>query len=148
MKKLFATLLIGLYLMRHLALRWLGKLLPFLRSKRSGEQAFADNYRADGIVSLPPESVADLAALQGCIRCELCDALCDRTATLSRVFFNGPSLLASTHSRCLPDLAYARSYRSEYAACGDCERCMDACPTGVPLKRIVELMDRMTPDNP
>ena len=140
MKKLFAFSLLGACLVRHFflsALRWLRKALG--GAAPDGKARFMANFDADGIRPLT-KAEADIGPLlQRCIRCGLCDALCGHTAGI----FKGPSYLASTHSRSLPEIVHAGPYLLEYRSCRDCEGCVDICPTGVPIKEVVALVERL-----
>ncbi|RJO63249.1 MAG: 4Fe-4S dicluster domain-containing protein [Myxococcales bacterium] len=145
MKKLLASLVIGLYLLRNQLLRLWRKLRGVKVESPDKVERFAAQVRLEGLALLPPERAADFTALQRCIRCGLCDLLCSRAReAIDLAFYQGPSLLASTHSRSLPELSYARAYLESYGSCAACTRCMEMCPTGVPIKQVVEHMERMT----
>jgi succinate dehydrogenase/fumarate reductase-like Fe-S protein len=143
MKKLFATIMLALYIARHFILRAF-YLITRRHARHVGYASFVDNYGADGIQELTAEEMVDFGRLSRCIRCGLCDTLCANTLTLARANFSPVSLLASTHSRSLADAHLTDGLVAQYTSCSGCERCFNACPTQVPIARIVARLQRLS----
>lgn len=146
MKKLLAFLLLGMYVIIQFLPRFIDWLRRFLEKKRGiatgGTKRYLNNYAEDGIRPLSLDEAACFTELGGCIRCNLCDSLCDATRELKHLHGQGPSLIASTLSRNLPDIPKANIYLDSFDDCEQCFACFDICPTGVPIRKIVELMRR------
>ena len=142
MKRLFAVMMIGLYMFRNGFMRLLKAPFIFLGLlRRDQAKRFESNFRDDRIRPMTHEELDSFFEHHRCIRCGACDAVCERAKDLDPIYL-GPSYVASTHSRLQPDAVYAKPYLAAFEACRACGRCMNVCPTGVPLTRIANLVIR------
>jgi len=125
MKRFRSLFNLGLRMLVHLLA------LPF-RRPGDGERRFLENYAAEG---LPPLSLGErrlLPALDRCIACGLCNAMCETLAHGPRHLFGGPFALGAS-ARSMPDFGAFAAHLREEVECADCRRCQTVCPTGVPL---------------
>jgi heterodisulfide reductase subunit C len=109
---------------------------PF-RDRRPGTEQFLERYGPDRLLPLPPELRETLPRLAGCLSCGLCDTVCTKLDTRLRHLVSGPSELASSLTRNLPELELLQDSLEALKQCGDCRACEDICPAGVPLREIV-----------
>ena len=112
--------------------------LPF-RRPGDGERRFLDNYAADGLRPLSLGERRLLPALDRCIACGLCNAMCETLGAGPRHLFGGPFALAAS-ARSMPDFPYFAAHLRDDADCGDCRRCETVCPTGVPLRDLARFI--------
>lgn len=131
----YSRLLLALYFARHLlltALRAVGARLG-VRGE-SGLARFRRLYADDRLRTLGADELVDLGRRHACIRCGLCDRarLEDDAPFLGIV---GPSMVASTLERSVPDQPFAADYLAALDAAPGWEHAARACPTGVRLER-------------
>ncbi len=108
-----------------------------------GIEKFAGNYSADGVVSITADEREKIPSFEKCINCGLCDAVCSNIENIRKMTGSGPSMIASSHSRAHPWYKHAKKFVGEWQNCGDCLKCLEVCPTQVPLKDIVAFMQRV-----
>jgi succinate dehydrogenase/fumarate reductase-like Fe-S protein len=111
-----------------------------------GRAIFLGQYHDDRLLPLTPEARARLPELQSCISCGLCDTVCTKLDIDLRHLFNGPSDLASCLTRSLPDYDLLKEYLRVWEECGDCRRCEEVCPSGVPLRQLVDFAGAVARD--
>lgn len=139
MKKLIATLVLGLYLIRHFILLVLNR---FKTDKETGYRKFMDNFKQDDIVPITKEEAQIFSEMHKCIRCGICDSLCENGVELMSLSFT-PSQIASTLSRSLPELKFNSESITKLNECGDCTECYELCPTGIDIKMIANQIRRI-----
>lgn len=125
---------------RVVSIAWLGwrfVVVQPLRKLQPGPSAkarFAEAYFGEGCV---PTAVADrevALAASACTGCGLCEARCPLRALPPPVAAMGLQSIFRLHSK---HLGEAREGAALLAACADCQGCDDACPSGVPIGRVV-----------
>jgi len=131
-KRLVSALHLGFRILVHFLL------MPF-RGAGRGERVFLENYREDRLAPLLPEERQLLPALDRCIACGLCNAVCERLGSVPRHVFGGPFALA-TAARSMPDFTSIASGAEHAGECGECDRCRSVCPTGVPLDELARFV--------
>ncbi len=125
-KALYATAFLGWHFLKHVGRRLCG-------IKSPGFKEFLNFYQADKIVPFSPQDKTLLPLLGRCISCGLCDSSCP---TLMQNHL-GPSFLPHA-SRSIPD--FAGNLPLNLTSCDACAGCETMCPTGVPIKRLMEFI--------
>ncbi|HET9598149.1 MAG TPA: (Fe-S)-binding protein [Anaeromyxobacteraceae bacterium] len=112
---------------------------PFklLRRRGTGEERFLANYAGEGLVPTAPGDRAVGEAASACIGCGLCELPCPVAGAAPAVRALGLHAAFRLYGRSSAELPFARGPLSECLACAD-GRCDAACPTGVPISRIVK----------
>lgn len=107
--------------------------LKMLSRRGTGRERFDRAYPAEGLLPTAPEERAVRAAAAACVGCGLCEPHC--------AIAGGPELRAlglqavfRLYTRSAEDL---RRATGALAACAGCAGCAAACPTGVPIARIL-----------
>lgn len=111
---------------------------PFT-SAQSGRARFLENYQPDSLHPLPADARHALPSFSGCICCGLCETVCPLLKTSRRHLFNGPVDLPACLSRSLPHYPLLEEHLRTWDQCGECQKCEDICPAGVPLRRLAAL---------
>jgi len=139
MKKVVATILLGLFLLKHFIMLIIAKL-----SKKSsdGYNKFSSNFEQDDIEPVSLEEAKNFSEMHKCIRCGICDSLCQNSTELMKNTLS-PSLVASTYSRSLPEMKYGKQSIQGFIDCKDCNECFNMCPTGIDIKTIVNQVTRL-----
>lgn len=143
MKKLWATFLLGLYLLRVLARQALVLGLRLFGYRPPTVARHLAHCAEDGLAVMPREIVDSLPALSSCIRCGLCEAHCPMFLSSASLSARGPSVLFSCHSRGLNELAYAQTAHDLLRECQSCAACLQVCPQGLRLPRVLRLMEAL-----
>jgi succinate dehydrogenase/fumarate reductase-like Fe-S protein len=107
--------------------------LSRLSRRGSGLARFQANYPAEGLLPTPPEERAVRAAASACVGCGLCEPHC-AVAGGPEVRALGLQAVFRLYTRSAEDLRRARSALQQ---CAGCAGCAAACPTGVPIARIL-----------
>jgi ferredoxin len=112
---------------------------PFklLRRRGTGEERFLANYAVEGLVPTAPEDRAVGEAASACIGCGLCELPCALAGAAPAVRSLGLQAAFRLYGRSSAELPFARGPLAECLGCADI-RCDTACPTGVPISRIVK----------
>ena len=139
MKKVIATILLGLFLIRHFIVLLWKKIIP--NKTDSGYQKFMHNFRNDAIIPVSPKEAEVFSQMQSCIRCGICDSLCEGSSQLMGF---SPSLLASTCSRSLPETKFCKKNIESFKECDACDKCYELCPTGIEIKHLVKQIQRFS----
>jgi succinate dehydrogenase/fumarate reductase-like Fe-S protein len=105
---------------------------------RTGETRFLEAYGPDRLLPLGPEERARRDRWSGCIHCGLCDAACEVLGRVRRSEVPALSATPIGYSRSMSEYPFARISVAHLSTCADCNRCESVCPTGVPLREIVE----------
>lgn len=108
-----------------------------LAAPQAGKAEFLERYADDRLYPLSPEARRSLSRLESCICCGLCDTVCPKLDSRSRHRFNGPSALACSLTRSLPDYVLLDDFLRHLELCGDCKVCEEVCPVRVPLRELV-----------
>jgi Fe-S oxidoreductase len=95
---------------------------------------FADAYFGEGLVPTRSEDREVALAAAACTGCGLCEPRCALRAAAPAVGALGLQAVFRLHTRHLGELPAAVALLE---ACAGCEGCDDACPSGVPIARIV-----------
>lgn len=110
--------------------------LKRLRQRGTGLERFLESYAGD---RLAPTAVADRRLgeeASRCIACGLCEPVCDLAAAAPAVRALGLHATFRLTSKATPVLPFAADALAACASCASPE-CEAACPTGVPIARIV-----------
>ena len=108
---------------------------PFAADK--GMNRFLDQYGPEHLLPLSAEARRLLPGLESCINCGMCDTVCARFDAATRHLFNGPSELATSLTRSLPDYDAIGGHLDAWEGCGTCRECEAICPMGVPLRELL-----------
>lgn len=106
----------------------------------TGEQRFLEQYGVEGLLPLAPDARRRRFDHQRCIHCGLCDTACEVLARVSRAEAPALSALPVAYSRSMPEYPYARVTLAHLVACEDCDACEAICPTGVPLRDMIDTL--------
>lgn len=128
-KRMKALWFIGRHFVVHLAGR-------VLRVKGRGKKEFLESYRADGIFPLNATDRQNIFDFSKCQTCKLCDLECPELTTNKS--FLPPSFIVDSFSRSLTDFAHYK----QASACLSCQICQDICPEQIPIKKIMDFMQR------
>lgn len=101
---------------------------------RGGSKRFLENYRADGLEPVSEARRPELAAMQSCIACGLCDATCGTAVPASTLVF------VASGVRDLSTLD-ASAVDARQLACAGCGGCETICPVGVPIRDAVAFVE-------
>ncbi len=112
-------------------------LLRPLRSRALADRHFVRQFLDDDLLPITGASRDLYAAAARCTGCGLCDALCALEGRLTPGSI-GPSFVARALTRSTPDLAMAQGDLAVYRDCGECRRCEQWCPYGVPLQGLLD----------
>lgn len=115
---------------RFVVVQPLRKLLRRTPAKARFERA----YFGEGCVPTRPDDLEIGLAASACTGCGLCEPRCALLAARGAEGALGLQSLFRLHSSHLGEL---RSAAAILEGCGGCEGCDDACPSGVPISRIV-----------
>ena len=108
---------------------------------RSGKDRFLANYAPEGNL---PTTEADREVLRGasrCIDCGLCEAYDAGLSQLPRTVYLGASELATSLTRAVPDIPYAREL-VEKLSDRSLLQAEAVCPTRVPLRALLAYLRR------
>ena len=105
---------------------------------QKGETRFLESYGTEGYLPLPAAARDRRWHASRCVGCGLCDAACDTLAPIRRGVLPALSALPLAYSRSMHDYAFAAPALDALGACEGCAACEAVCPTGVPLKEIVD----------
>ena len=107
----------------------------------SGAERFEKNYAAEGLVPTTEEDREVAEAASACVACGVCEARCELMAATPHVRALGLHTAFRLYSKSTTELPWARE---ALEACERCKGCETACPTGVPIGRIIrQLLDRL-----
>jgi succinate dehydrogenase/fumarate reductase-like Fe-S protein len=128
---------------RAASIAWLGwrfvAVQPLRKALRRtpGLARFGAAWFGEGLVPTPePDRELALAA-SACTGCGLCEARCDLASRGAVPGAMGLQSLFRLHAKHLGELRAAAPLLAACAGCAGCEGCDDACPSGVPISRIV-----------
>ncbi|MBI5069721.1 MAG: 4Fe-4S dicluster domain-containing protein [Deltaproteobacteria bacterium] len=107
--------------------------LKRLSRRGTGLARFEAAYAAEGLRPTTPEERAVRAAASACVGCGLCEPHC-AIAGGPEVRALGLQAVFRLYTRSAEDLRRARSALRQCAGCTGCDA---ACPTGVPIARIL-----------
>jgi succinate dehydrogenase/fumarate reductase-like Fe-S protein len=111
---------------------------PFKRLARhgTGQERFLASYGSEGLTPTSTEDRLLGEEASRCIACGLCEPACDLAAAVPAVRALGLHAAFRLYSRASPTLPLAAG---PLAACASCAgaTCEAACPTGVPIQRVV-----------
>jgi len=108
---------------------------PF--SEDGGQTRFLAQYGPERLVPLSAAARRLLPGLEGCVNCGLCDTACGKLDAATRHLFNGPSELAASLTRSLPDYDAIEGHLQAWETCGTCRDCEGICPMEVPLRELL-----------
>jgi ferredoxin len=108
--------------------------LKRLRHRSAGLDRFLASYAVEGLVPTDPGDRSIGQAASACIGCGLCEVGCELAAAVPTVRALGLHAAFRLYGRSSAELPYARE---ALEACSACAGCDPACPTGVPISRIV-----------
>lgn len=126
----------------NLAARLTASGIRSLLRMRGGLYKFWRNYREDRLFALTAGERESYPKFSGCTGCGLCDAVCEKLDKASLARFPGPSAIALSYSRSLPDLWAASESVEHLTECRECRKCEAICPTEVPVVDIIEFIKR------
>lgn len=127
-KKLKSFIFLG----KHFALHFLGKLFP----KRRGLKEFKESYQKDGIFAVPPEFRMQMPDYSHCMTCKLCDSVCPEL--LHNTHFLAPSYVVTSFSRQLTNF----NLFNQKTCWESCNLCEQACPKDVPLVQVFQFINK------
>ncbi|MBI5528072.1 MAG: hypothetical protein HY897_17205 [Deltaproteobacteria bacterium] len=117
---------------------------PFVNPEETGRRRFDENFRADGLLPYTAEHAARLPLYETCLNCGLCDAACASVArpppTAHRLPPLQPSLIPVMASRAQPLFRASAELAAFYLACGECKKCEEACPNGIPIREMAKMV--------
>lgn len=122
------------------SIAWLGwrfvvvQPLRKLAPRSSAKARFAEAYFGEGLVPTRLEDREAALAAAACTGCGLCEPRCELRAAAPAVGAMGLQALFRLHSKHLGEV---RAAAALLEACAGCLGCDDACPSGVPIARIV-----------
>ncbi len=125
---------------RAASIAWLGwrfvvvQPLRKLASRASARERVERAYFPEGLLPTRPAHREIALAAAACTGCGLCEPRCPRSAEGGAL---GLQSLFRLHSKHLGELRGAARLLEACAGCVDCD---DACPSGVPIARIVEFL--------
>lgn len=108
--------------------------LKRLRQVGSGSERFLASYAPEGLVPTRPEDLRIGEEASACIACGLCESACDLAAAVPAIRALGLHAAFRLYSKSSVELPWAAP---ALEACATCSGCDGACPTGVPISRIV-----------
>jgi Fe-S oxidoreductase len=100
-------------------------------------ERFAAAWLAEGLVPTPEADREVALAAAACTGCGLCEARCSLPAGAPAVAGMGLHSLFRLHTKHLGELRAAAPLLDACARCAADGGCDDACPSGVPIARIV-----------
>ncbi len=111
---------------------------PFKRmgQEGSGLDRFLANYAVEGLLPTRPEDRAIGEAASACISCGLCEIACDLAGAAPAIRALGLPAAFRLFGKSSVELPLAAAALQACLACAD-GRCDAACPTGVPISRVV-----------
>jgi Fe-S oxidoreductase len=125
------------------SIAWLGwrfvvvqPLRKALRRTSAGDRFAASWFREGLVPTLEVDREVALAA-SACTGCGLCEARCSVAAGAPAVAGMGLHSLFRLQTKQPGELRSARPILDACAACSEARGCDDACPSGVPISRIV-----------
>jgi len=127
-------------LSRAASLAWLGwrfvvvQPLRRLAPRAPAAARFAEAYFGEGLVPTRVEDREVALAAAACTGCGLCETRCELRAAAPAVAAMGLQAIFRLHARHLGEVGGAARLLE---ACAGCDGCDDACPSGVPIARIV-----------
>lgn len=125
---------------RAASIAWLGwrfvvvQPLRRLQPRAAAKARFAAAYFGEGCVPTPSGDLELALAASACTGCGLCEPRCALGPLPATIAALGLQSIFRLHSRHLGEL---RGASALLAACAGCDGCDDACPSGVPIARIV-----------
>jgi len=122
-----------LNLLYRLIIHLIKKPLKWIRGYR-GYDAFVSQYK--GLEPVSEQTRAIYPSLSLCINCGICIVEC---STIKHEL--PPLYLYVSSSRLLPELFYSEKL---VKMCGECDKCLVHCPTGVQIKHLILLYGDMT----
>ncbi|BDG07095.1 4Fe-4S dicluster domain-containing protein [Anaeromyxobacter paludicola] len=112
-----------------------------LAQEGSPAERFEKNYAAEGLVPTTEEDRAVAEAASACVACGVCEARCELMAATPHVRALGLHTAFRLYSKSTTELPWARE---ALQACARCDGCDSACPTGVPIQRVIrQLLERL-----
>lgn len=130
LQKIRAFSFLGYHFVKHSVRRFLG-------IKRRGRSHFLKDYASDGIFTVSSSERDGMPDYSRCVMCRLCDVVCPEISVKPSLL--APSYLVMGFSRSLTDYPH---FSQESFACGDCHTCEDVCPQHVPIRKIIEFMEK------
>ncbi len=116
---------------------------PVSSARGAARERFLQNYADDRLAPLSPQQRQALSRFSRCVCCGLCDTVCQNLPTSRRHLFNGPSDLACSVGRSMPEFELAGEYLAQWQECGECRECEDICPSGVPLRELAAFVEQL-----
>jgi succinate dehydrogenase/fumarate reductase-like Fe-S protein len=126
---------------------------PLLDPEETGRARFDENYRGDALLPYSAEHAARLPLYETCLNCGLCDAACaqipnPKSQIPIRLPPNAyrlppslrPSLIPVMASRAQPLFHASADLAAFFLSCGDCNKCEEACPNGIPIKELAKMV--------
>lgn len=104
---------------------------------RRGKSHFLKDYAADDIFVVSASERDAMPDYSRCVMCRLCDVVCPEISV--KPLLLAPSYVVMGFSRSLTD--YHR-FSQESFACAECRACEDACPQHVPIRKMIEFMEK------
>lgn len=108
-----------------------------LDTRPPGVERFLEVYRDARLLPYSPADSRLMAALEGCLNCGTCLAVCPVVNAATEHPYPGPRSVSTSLSRSLPEFWTAADL---VGFCTTCMACEEACPGSVPAYRAILMM--------